>query len=119
MLFNWYNLDSNWHHDMNANRILLLEPSVFQQYPISSSSVRFMLELASNIPNLIIYTGEFSEMKLLVDNKSIYFKQHPMQNYVGLEEKRKSMATIPEKELKSFFSYWKYIEPELRQEFNL
>ncbi|MFM2360863.1 MAG: hypothetical protein RLY16_2856, partial [Bacteroidota bacterium] len=53
LIYNFYNLDPNWRNDLNANRILLLEPSVFKQFPISTKSLEFCLNLAKdNIPGI-------------------------------------------------------------------
>ena len=30
MIYNYCNLDPNWRKELNANRVLLLEPSTFQ-----------------------------------------------------------------------------------------
>ena len=35
LIYNFYNLDPDWRSDLQANRILLLEPSVFEKYPVS------------------------------------------------------------------------------------
>ena len=62
-LYNFYNLDPNWHKDKAMNRILLIEPSHFKQYPVSKNSIEFMLRLAANIDAIQIYVGEFKELK--------------------------------------------------------
>ena len=48
LIYNFYNLDPLWRKDENCNRILLLEPEIFNKYPISNKSVDFMLNLAKN-----------------------------------------------------------------------
>ncbi|HEY1047320.1 MAG TPA: FAD-binding domain-containing protein, partial [Bacteroidia bacterium] len=46
LIYNFYNLDPNWRSELkNVNRVLLLEPSVFEQYPVSQKSIDFMIEL--------------------------------------------------------------------------
>ena len=35
----------------DANRVLLIEPSIFNKYPIVDNSMKFMLDLSKNIKN--------------------------------------------------------------------
>ena len=41
-IYNYYNLDTKWRQELDANRILLIEPSIFNKYPISDNSMKFM-----------------------------------------------------------------------------
>lgn len=61
-IYNYYNLDPLWHKDEAGQRILLLEPHFFQQYPISSKCWNFMMELAVEIPNLQVFYGSFASL---------------------------------------------------------
>ena len=58
-IYNFYNLDPKWKVNVDANRILLIEPSVFENYPISKKSIEFMLDLSKNINGIQLYVGEF------------------------------------------------------------
>lgn len=49
LAYNFYNLDPNWRTDILANRILLLEPSVFAKYPVSARSIEFCLPRLSTV----------------------------------------------------------------------
>jgi deoxyribodipyrimidine photo-lyase len=55
LIYNFYNLDPNWKSDLEANRILLLEPSIFNDYPISEQTLNFVLELSKNIDSIQIF----------------------------------------------------------------
>ena len=112
LIYNYYNLDPNWHTDEKANRILLLEPSFFERYPVSEKCVNFMLDLVDNIPGIQIYTGEFNRLmsQLGVD---VYYKEHPTSShYYGLEEPRDFLTDV-EGYLPSFFAYWKNAKKQL------
>lgn len=105
LIYNFYNLDPSWKKDIDANRILLLEPSVFNQYPVSQKSINFCIELAlNNIPNIQIYVAEFKELQQLVSNE-IYFKEHPLNHYQGIEESRDWMF-YTKNHYNSFFKFW-------------
>lgn len=64
LLYNYYNLDPNWHKNDDMNRVLLLEPEIFNQYPISKQCIDFMLLLSENITRIQIYVGSFATSKL-------------------------------------------------------
>ena len=113
LLYNFYNLDPEWKKDMPANRILLLEPSVFRAYPISKKSVDFMLALSENIPGIQVYVGEFQELVRAYALGEIHFKEHPMNgHYQGKEEPRDWMFDV-RGYFPSFFSFWKKCKKEL------
>lgn len=116
-VYTFYNLDPYWDKDTPANRILLLEPSHFEQYPISEKTMNFTLELAKNIANIQIFVGEFREFidRFKVDNiASIHFKEHPTNNHFRgiLHERDWIFPTIKESS-GSFFKYWKMAEKEI------
>ena len=50
-LYTFYNLDPMWRREEKMNRVLLLEPSFFRNYPSSQKVINFVLELAKNIDN--------------------------------------------------------------------
>jgi len=111
-IYNYYNVDALWRAEEKGNRILLLEPSVFEKYPVSKKCIDFCIALAKeNIPNIQIYVGEFSELQPL-SNSIFYFKEHPLNNYVGHEDSRDWMSDV-RGEFGSFFSYWKKVKKQL------
>ena len=110
-IYNFYNLDCNWRDDINANRILLLEPSIFKNYPISEKSMKFMLDLAKNIDDIKVFVGEFHEIP--TKNSKVYFKEHPLnKNYKGIEDQREWLCR-PEKPFRSFFKHWNFVLKEI------
>ena len=62
----------------------------------------FFLKLAENIENIKIYVGEFSD--LLKFNCTIYFKEHPLNNYTGTEDQRDTISINKEYQ-SSFFKF--------------
>lgn len=113
LIYNFYNLDPNWRSGIRANRIVLLEPSVFEQFPVSKKSIDFCIELAQkNIPGIQVMVAEFSELKPLV-NGPIYYKEHPLNHlYQGNEDPRDRMADVSG-DFPSFFAYWKVVKKVL------
>jgi len=116
-VYNSYNLDPYWHVTENANRILLLEPSHFQQFPISKKVLDFIIELGTtNITGLQIFVGSFNElMNLYINenysNQKIIYKEHPTtKHYKGNEESRSWLFPSVSGNFNSFFAYWKKAE---------
>ena len=112
-LYNYYNLDPEWDVDVNANRIMLLEPSVFKRYPVSKNCIDFALALSSNIPGIQVYVGEFETLAEIAEDSELHFKEHPLNNYRGIEHPRDWMFSVIG-DFRSFFAFWKKCKKELR-----
>jgi deoxyribodipyrimidine photo-lyase len=114
-IYNFYNLDVIWMSDIAANRVLLLEPSFFNRYPVSEKTVDFILKLAENIKAIQIFVGEFAELKQLVHQQPIHYKEHPTcRHYQGIEHQRDWMFDEVKGYFPSFFSYWKQCAKHLK-----
>lgn len=112
LIYNFYNLDPDWRSDMTANRILLLEPSVFTKYPVSPRSIDFCIALAKdNIPGIQVWVAEFPELRHLAPGE-IYYKEHPLNAYAGHEDARTWMTEV-KGAFPSFFAFWKQCKKEL------
>jgi len=112
LIYNFYNVDPLWRKEMSANRVLLLEPSVFKQYPVASKSLQFCIDLAKeNIENAQLFVGEFAELKSML-SAEIYYKEHPLNNYQGVEDSRDWMSRV-KGYYPSFFGFWKRASREL------
>lgn len=113
-IYNSYNLDPLWNIAKNANRILLLEPSHFDNYPVSKNVIDFIVDLSKNINGIQIFIGEFNELLQHTDHAIIYFKKHPSCiHYKGIEESYDYMFPQVSGYFNSFFSYWKNCEKYL------
>ena len=111
-IYNFYNLDPLWRNEEEGIRILLLEPSVFEKYPVSEKSIQFCIDLAKeNIQNIQIYSGEFTDLQR-VPGVNFIFKEHPLNQYEGIQDERDWMSSV-KGEYGSFFSYWKKVKKEL------
>jgi deoxyribodipyrimidine photo-lyase len=113
-IYNFYNLDPLWKKDISVNRILLLEPSHFEQYPVSQKSIDFIIKFSDeNLNHLQIFIGEFNDFTTAYNLTDIYYKEHPLSNhYQGIEEPREWMFDV-EGYFPSFFSFWKKCRKQL------
>lgn len=113
-IYNYYNLDPLWHKYEPGNRILLLEPEFFQNYPVSKKCIDFMLDLSKNIEGIQIYVGSFQAFSAEYKESSIYYKEHPLNlAYLGVQEERDWIAIDVSGYFPSFFSYWKKVKKHL------
>jgi len=113
-IYNFYNLDPLWKKEVSANRILLLEPSHFEQYPVSQKTIDFTIEITKeNIPNIQIYVGEFDQLIKDHNVETTYYKEHPLNHhYKGIEDPRDWMFDV-KGYYPSFFAYWKKCKKQL------
>ncbi len=115
LIYTFYNLDPFWKSDIKANRILLLEPTHFEKYPVSSKTIDFVLKLAENIVGIQVYVGEFAVLKAEHDLSEIFFKEHPTNSHFeGTKEFRDWMFPQIRGYYPSFFAYWKKCEKQLK-----
>jgi deoxyribodipyrimidine photo-lyase len=117
-IYNYYNLDPQWHQNEPGNRILLLDPDFFAQYPVSEKCIAFMLALGQNIPGLQVFVGTFNQFISQHALTDVYFKEHPLNaGYRGIEELRDWIVPEISGYFPSFFAYWKKVEKHLYQNF--
>lgn len=113
VVYTTYNLDPTWRQPLSANRLLLLEPSHFNRYPVSSNVMSFILRLAANIDGIQAFVGEFAELAAIASGEIIY-REHPFsRHFSGTRDEREWMFET-DGYYRSFSSYWKRCERELR-----
>ncbi|MEO7766410.1 MAG: FAD-binding domain-containing protein [Ferruginibacter sp.] len=121
LIYNSYNLDVTWRKEEDVNRVLLLEPSHFDKYPVSEKVMQFIIELSKNIGGIVLYTGEIIDILSLYRNSSlsqkdcIISKEHPAFTYYpGIKDSRDWMFSEVTGYHNSFFSFWKKCEQLLK-----
>ncbi len=119
LLYNYYNLSPLWHANEEVNRVLLLEPNHFNQYPISNKCLQTALQLAAQIPNLKIITANFSILQEKYPSVKFVFKEHPLnKHYQGKTEPRQFLVNELPKPFHSFFPFWKHCDQQLSKQFH-
>ena len=110
LLYNYFQLDRNWHAEEPANRILLLEPDWFAAWPVHARNIAFLISLAREIPGIQIFTGSFDEFIQQYQPAKVIYKEHPSaRHYRGEEEPRDWICPEVDGYFPSFFSYWKKV----------
>jgi deoxyribodipyrimidine photo-lyase len=117
-IYNYYNLDPEWHKDENRNSILLLEPTFFEEYPVSEKCIQFMLALSKNITDIQVYVGSFASFVERYQPSKIVYKEHPLnKGYIGVQESRDWVLEEVTGYHPSFFAYWKKMEKHLYKKY--
>ena len=113
LLYNSYNLDPLWRANENVNRVLVLEPSHFNKYPVSDHVLQFIIALSKNITGNVVYAGEVDALISQYQNtdfaisNAFISKEHPAYEYYpGIKDNREWMFPNTEGYYPSFFSFW-------------
>jgi deoxyribodipyrimidine photo-lyase len=120
LIYNSYNLDPHWRKNEDVNRIMLLEPSHFQKFPVSEKVLEFIVNLSLNISNCQLMVGEVSELKAYYQNSTLgeiamVSKEHPAFGYYpGIKDKRDWIYPEVSGYFNSFFLFWKKCAKFLR-----
>jgi deoxyribodipyrimidine photo-lyase len=119
LLYDYYNMDPAWLSGMKANRVLLLEPKVFEAYPISEHCMQFLLQLTHNLPQVQIFCGSFQDLQAAAKGAELHYKEHPLTaHYQGTIHPRDWMVPEVQGFHPSFFAYWKKIQGRIQSQFS-
>ena len=117
-IYNYYNLSSTWRSDEKGNRILLLEPELFENYPVSDLCINFMMRLANEIPAIQIFVGSFEALKKITQTSPLFYKEHPLNaHYSGNQDSRSWLVNSQDPVQGSFFSFWKKYEKQIKKNY--
>ena len=104
LIYNSYNLDVMWRKDEDVNKVLLLEPSHFEKYPVSEKVMQFIIDLSQNIEGIQVYTGEINELNFGIGG--VISKEHPaFTHYPGIKDNWDWMFPEVTGYYNSFFSF--------------
>ena len=121
LIYNSYNLDPLWRKEEDVNRVLLLEPSHFQKFPVDKKVLDFVLRLSANISEIQPMVGEVAELKGMyqgseLGDAALISKEHPaFTHYPGTKDSREWIYPTVTGYYPSFFSFWKKCEKQLHQ----
>ncbi len=121
LIYNAYNVDPEWRKHENINRVLLLEPSHFNKFPVSKKVIDFIIGLSQNIKGIQVYCGELSALQSLYKegkmnvSEAFISKEHPaFVHYAGNKDSRDWIYPEVTGYYPSFFSFWKQCELYLK-----
>ena len=113
LVYNYYNLDPLWDEGEDVQRILLIEPAIFECYPISQKCMDFAVGLSNNIKGIKIFVGSFAALEAQLNGAEIVFKEHPLnEHYQGTQDNRDWMTSV-HGYFPGFFKFWNKAKKEL------
>ena len=115
-----YWLQPDWRMAAAANRVLLLEPSHFQQFPVNAKVLHFYLQIArENIPGIQVFVGEFADLQKQYGGDHIFSVDHPLhRHFTGTKDAYPWLFPQVEGSGQSFFNFWKRCEKYVPLEAN-
>jgi deoxyribodipyrimidine photo-lyase len=112
-LYHPWHLDPTWRNDETADvKVLVLEPSHFNKFPVSQKVIDFIITTARTmIPGIQLYVGEIADLKGIDTVRKIYTRHHPCAEHFPcvIDERPELFPDVPKKYYKSFFAYWKEV----------
>lgn len=106
-------LNASWRSDLDANRIVLLEPSWFERFPVSPLVTDYIVRCAREIPGARVVVAEFDDLELGAD---VYYMGHPsVRHWRGsADEMPLLFPHVPDRSYASFTSFWKQCQKTTR-----
>jgi deoxyribodipyrimidine photo-lyase len=82
---------------------------------VAANGINFALALAENIPDIILFIGEFNALLSHISPEHIHYKEHPLNShYKGTVTARAWLSNVTGY-YPSFFAFWKKCKKELRK----
>jgi deoxyribodipyrimidine photo-lyase len=111
VIYNTYQLSQDNLVSMPHHKVLLLEPSFFQKFPISPLVMDWILSQAALIDGLTCFVSEWAEWSQMTTGHGCHFLEHPLfDHYQGSKISRQWMFPGLDGYYPSFFAFWKQVE---------
>jgi deoxyribodipyrimidine photo-lyase len=106
-LYSPWTLNPNWRADEEGERILLIEPAWFDEFPVSPSVLDFILTVArTQIPDIKVVVGNAVDLQLVTETK-IYSQAYPAhENWPGTVDAVPRLFPQATGYYPSFFKFW-------------
>ena len=114
VLYHLWNLDSDFEKEINANRVLIIEPEQMKKLPISLKKIEWLVQCAKdNIENIQVFVGNIEEFfHEYKPSKTIAQNYIMVSHWVGFISEMKERPKIFPEIIgfhSSFFGYWKKV----------
>lgn len=114
VVFHPWNLDPNYHAGEDVQKVLIIEPSHFEKFPVSEKVINFIIELArENIKGIHVYVGEFNDLVKDFDGQIFYQYHKNVEHFTGTKEMQSELFPEVQGYYKNFFSFWKQCQKYL------
>ncbi len=107
-LYHPFSIDPLWHQGEEGIRILVIEPRLFDTYPVSPLVYHHLETLArTHIPGVVIHIGNIETIKGLEDAETVFSKAHPTTtHFPGIQESVDELFPQVTGYYPSFFKFW-------------
>jgi deoxyribodipyrimidine photo-lyase len=107
-LYHPWSLDPLWRKHESGMRILVIEPTLFDRFPVSPLVMDFIIRVAkTHIPNIKLFIGAVEAIPDIRNTQTIISKQHPTtKHWPGLHEKTNELFPSVTGYYTSFYSFW-------------
>ena len=114
LLYHSFWLNADWHKEIAANRILIIEPSWFNKFPVSSMVTESIVNIAREIPDIQIYIGDIKDLAPRLGNNTLFMSHPSVKHWPGTAESVPLLfPNVPLRSYNSFMSFWKQCEKSL------
>ena len=103
-----WSLDPLWHRDEPGLRILVIEPRLYDKYPISKRVMEHLITVArTQVPGIKLYVGNIETVPGLTTAGALYSKAHPTTPYFpGIRESPDELFPNVKGYYPSFSKFW-------------
>lgn len=114
-LYHSWAVDPEWRASEKANRLLVLEPSHFEKFPVHREVLEFIVSLArKNIREIQVFVGNVEDLPGLQSFPGILSKSHPATlHFPGQKEEPEWMFPHVQQVPLTFTPFWKKCLPYL------
>ena len=114
LLYHSFFINADWHKDIDANRILVLEPQWFDKFPVAEHVTQVIIAIARDIPGLQIFVGNFDILAARLGDDIRYMSHPSVPHWSGVaDELPRLFPGVPLRSYNSFMSFWKQCEKQL------
>lgn len=107
-LYHPWSLDPLWYQTQTGVRILVIEPRLFDRFPVSPLVMEFIITAAkAQIPNIIISVGNVQDLPSIEQATNVYSKQYPATtDWPGVIDPVAELFPTVTGYFPSFFTFW-------------
>lgn len=111
-LYHPWSLDPHWRQHETGTRILIIEPHLFDRFPVSPQVMDSIVTTARlQIPTITIYVGNIETLPGITDAAAIYSKRYPgAVNWPGTIDDKTELFPTVTGYFPSFFAFWQACE---------
>jgi deoxyribodipyrimidine photo-lyase len=106
LLYHPFWLNARWRADLDANRLVVLEPSWFRRFPVSARVTEYLLRCAAEIPGAQVVVAEAADLRL---TDEVHFMAHPSVGHWSghADTMPRLFPHVPDRSYRSFSAFWK------------